>query len=74
MAALKAIYIPDHYNNNMMYLVYSGGLELLFDKQKKLTINIESKKEQFTLADLIVHLRDKHLKAKPELFVSGDNL
>ena len=74
MTALKTIYIPDYCNNNMMYFLYSGGLELLFDKQKKLTINVESKTEQFTLADLIVHLRDKHLKAKPELFVSGDNL
>jgi len=53
---------------------YSGGLELVFDKQKTLQIEVPSDKKDFNIQDLIVLLRDNYLKGKPEFFVGGDVL
>ena len=48
---------------------FSGGLELLFSGQKR--IDLELKESQFTVSQLIEHLRLNHLKEKEEMFVQG---
>uniref|UniRef100_A0A0G4I5S6 Ubiquitin-related modifier 1 homolog n=1 Tax=Chromera velia CCMP2878 TaxID=1169474 RepID=A0A0G4I5S6_9ALVE len=53
---------------------FSGGLELLVDKQKKHEVVLESTKQKVTVADLIVHIRDQMLKERHDLFALGDNL
>ena len=51
----------------------SGGLELLFDKEKTFALELDNEKVK-NLQDLIQYMRDNLLKEKPELFVSGDSL
>jgi ubiquitin related modifier 1 len=46
---------------------FSGGLELLFNNQKRITI--EGLKDDTNLAGLIAHLKAEHLKEKEEMFV-----
>lgn len=48
----------------------SGGLELLFNKQKEFAI--ELKKETNTIQDVINEMKT-HIVEKPELFVTNDN-
>ncbi|KAL0479426.1 ubiquitin related modifier 1 [Acrasis kona] len=50
---------------------FSGGLELLFDKATRLTVDVD---EKTTIKDLIAYLKQNHLKEKPELFMSGDSV
>lgn len=57
-----------------MIFGYSGGLEIAFDKQKSLELELKPEKDKFTLNDLIIYLRDEQVKGKPEFFVSGDSL
>ena len=52
-------------------LMYSGGMELLFDK--KTTIRVEIK-DGSTIRDLLHTLVKEHLKERPELFVQGDTV
>lgn len=52
---------------------FKGGLELLFDNCKKKDLKLEST-DSFTIRMLINHLKEKHLKERPELFVSGDDI
>ncbi|KAG2378238.1 hypothetical protein C9374_008381 [Naegleria lovaniensis] len=50
---------------------FSGGCELLFDNKTSLTIdNLE---EGTTMQQLILLLKDKYLKEKPELFMNNEN-
>lgn len=44
---------------------FSGGMELLFDKQKELKVNLAP---DSTLQDLIDKLKNEYLKEKEELF------
>jgi ubiquitin related modifier 1 len=46
---------------------FSGGLELLFNNQKRITI--DGLKDGINLAGLIAHLKNEHLKEKEEMFV-----
>ncbi len=46
---------------------FSGGLELLFDNQKKLDIVVED--SEFTVYNLIEYMRKNCLKEKEEMFV-----
>ena len=49
----------------------SGGLEGLFGNQKEFVLQLD---QQMTLKQLVHHFKDKHLQARPELFLSGDNV
>ena len=51
---------------------FSGGLELLFSGQKKIDIQVEA--AEFTISQLIDHLRVNHLKEKEEMFVQGSSV
>eukprot|EP00331_Platyophrya_macrostoma_P028867 CAMPEP_0176458872 /NCGR_PEP_ID=MMETSP0127-20121128/32883_1 /TAXON_ID=938130 /ORGANISM="Platyophrya macrostoma, Strain WH" /LENGTH=97 /DNA_ID=CAMNT_0017849587 /DNA_START=32 /DNA_END=325 /DNA_ORIENTATION=- len=51
----------------------SGGLELLFDKQKTIALELEGEKVK-NIHDLIFYMKDNLLKEKPELFITGDSL
>jgi ubiquitin related modifier 1 len=48
-----------------------GGLEILFDKQKNLEINVE--KNDVTIKDVIIELYSK-IKEKKELFATSDGI
>lgn len=52
---------------------FSGGAELLFANQKKLTIDlpVEGEDGKWTIGRLISFLKEKHLQERPELFVQG---
>jgi ubiquitin related modifier 1 len=50
---------------------FSGGMELIFDNRKRITIKM---KAASCLADLIFHLRDNELKERPELFMQGQSV
>ncbi|CAG9327796.1 URM1 [Blepharisma stoltei] len=54
-----------------VHIAFSGGLEDLFNKQRNLTVPLES---QLTLKQLVFHLKDRYLQTRPELFMSGDSL
>jgi len=47
---------------------FSGGMELLFEKQKQLTIEM---KDGAVLQDVIDTLKTEHLKDKEELFIQS---
>ena len=49
----------------------SGGLELLFENHKTLKIEME---EGSTVKDLILELKENHLKENPELFYTENSL
>lgn len=56
---------------------FSGGVELLFNKQKALSILIQD--ESFlnggrTLKDFLPYMRDNYLTERSELFMSGDSI
>ena len=49
---------------------FSGGLELMFDKQKNIQLTFDPKPDgtEFKLQDVIEALRVNHLKEKEEMF------
>jgi len=51
---------------------FGGGLELLFNKVKLHTIEFEEKQIQFT--KLLIFLKDKLLKQRPELFLQNNTV
>mmetsp|Transcript_584 Transcript_584/g.983 ORF Transcript_584/g.983 Transcript_584/m.983 type:complete len:98 (+) Transcript_584:54-347(+) len=53
---------------------FSGGLHLLFDKQKSLDVDVPLKDSTLIMKDLISWLKDNKLRERSELFVSGDNV
>lgn len=68
---------------------FAGGAELLFDGQKSIPITLPTgpnpdkpidsdstagKGQEWTIRRLIAHLKDNHLKERPELFVDGDTV
>lgn len=55
-------------------LGFSGGVELLFDNQRSLQLDLPNDGAAWTLRRLIQHLKTEHLKWKQELFVQGDKL
>jgi len=46
---------------------FSGGLEILFSGLKRIDLNIDE--TEFTVGQLINHLRINHLKEKEEMFL-----
>ena len=49
---------------------FSGGLELIFDKQKQLTLNVE--KSSLTIQELCLILKEK-ITEKTEFFLTKDD-
>lgn len=47
----------------------SGGLELLFNNQKDLALQVPVGEDPLTLDELIMYILGAHLKERPELFV-----
>ena len=50
---------------------FTGGMELLFGGQKRLSLPF---RENQSIRDLIQLLRNEHLRDKPELFVKDDTV
>eukprot|EP00879_Flechtneria_rotunda_P025734 GHRR01027373.1.p1 GENE.GHRR01027373.1~~GHRR01027373.1.p1 ORF type:complete len:113 (+),score=21.30 GHRR01027373.1:83-421(+) len=51
----------------------SGGLELLFGKQKEYSVDVPAN-GQLTVGQLLPWTRDQLLKDRPELFMKGDTV
>ena len=51
---------------------FSGGLELLFNNQKSLSVEVSE--AEFTVTQLIEHLRKNYVQEKEEMFVQGDSV
>eukprot|EP00879_Flechtneria_rotunda_P009744 GHRR01010193.1.p3 GENE.GHRR01010193.1~~GHRR01010193.1.p3 ORF type:complete len:100 (+),score=25.01 GHRR01010193.1:161-460(+) len=52
---------------------FSGGLELLFGKQKEYSVDVPAN-GQLTVGQLLPWTRDQLLKDRPELFMKGDTV
>lgn len=52
---------------------FSGGLELLFDGQKKIRID-DPDQQALTLRNLLSLLAKNYIKERPELFVQGETM
>ncbi|KAL6769212.1 URM1 [Auxenochlorella protothecoides x Auxenochlorella symbiontica] len=57
-------------------LEFSGGLDLLFDNQKSISVDVpaEDGKEEVTLSRVIFWARDNVLTSRPELFVQASSV
>eukprot|EP00842_Homolaphlyctis_polyrhiza_P002074 jgi/Hompol1/2868/HPOL_006201-RA len=57
-------------------LEFTGGMELLFDKQKKLALTLPDPyaDSTTTLRELISFMKTNLLKERPELFVQGETV
>lgn len=53
---------------------FGGGTELLFDKQKSISIKLEAQDQEWTVKSLIKHLCEKYIKERVELFARGDKI
>jgi len=61
----------DSHNILSIKVEFSGGAELLFDGQRQMDINLPHQDHGWTIETLIQHLKQTHLKERPELFVQG---
>ena len=52
---------------------FGGGAELLFDKQKKHSVELAAE-EEWSLARLLVWLRDNKLREREELFLKDNTV
>lgn len=59
-------------DNLRVKVEFGGGTELLFNNIKTLDVNLAA--DNCTIKGLIQHLLENHIKERPELFVSGDNI
>ncbi|XP_045456300.1 ubiquitin-related modifier 1 homolog [Melitaea cinxia] len=61
---------------------FGGGAELLFDKIKKRNVELpalkkyfpDSQRDNWTIRDLLVWIKENLLKERPELFLQGDSI
>lgn len=53
---------------------FAGGTELLFDKAKSLDIRLNESEREWTIAKLINHLNQNHIKERVELFSTGSKI
>lgn len=55
---------------------FGGGAELLFNNQKKLTVNLkkENDEDKWTVSRVIQWLKENRLKERCELFVQGNSV
>jgi ubiquitin related modifier 1 len=51
---------------------FSGGLELLFSNNKKVTC--DGLTDGTTIKGLIAHLKKEHMKDKEEMFINGETV
>ena len=58
-------------NSGNLILIYSGGLELIFNKEKKMKLEIKDK-SNITIKELLLILKEKIVE-KPEFFLNKDN-
>ncbi|XP_070531656.1 ubiquitin-related modifier 1-like [Ptychodera flava] len=61
-------------NSMTISLEFSGGAELLFDKVKKHSVNLDKSHHPWTIKKLLVWIKDNLLKERPELFLQGDTV
>lgn len=54
-----------------VFLEFSGGMELLFGGVKSAEVQVP---DDSKIRDLLVVIRDKLLKERPELFMSGSTM
>lgn len=53
----------------------SGGLELLFDNQRSMEVEIPmDRDEQLTVREAMAWMRDNVLVERPEMFMKGDTM
>ncbi|KAL3870443.1 hypothetical protein ACJMK2_038511 [Sinanodonta woodiana] len=55
-------------------LEFSGGAELLFDRQKRHDINLPKQEYPWRIQELLPWIRDNILKERPELFLQGNTV
>lgn len=55
------------------YRSLSGGLELLFNGEKDVPVELGDR-TSCTVAELLVHVRDHVITQRPELFMIGNDL
>lgn len=53
---------------------FGGGTELLFDKQKELSLELPPGQDEWTIGKLIRHLSENYVKERVELFASGEKI
>ena len=58
-------------NSGNLILIYSGGLELIFNKEKKMKLEIKDK-SNISIKELLLILKEKIVE-KPEFFLNKDN-
>uniref|UniRef100_A0A671X199 Ubiquitin-related modifier 1 n=1 Tax=Sparus aurata TaxID=8175 RepID=A0A671X199_SPAAU len=57
-----------------LFILSSGGAELLFDGVKKHHVTLPSQSEPWDVKQLLVWIQRNLLKERPELFVQGDTV
>ncbi|KAI9591809.1 ubiquitin-related modifier 1 [Syncephalis fuscata] len=55
-------------------LEFSGGMELLFDQQREISVELPAAANVATMRDLLPWIREELLKERPELFMQGDTV
>jgi len=55
-------------------LEFSGGAELLVNKQKTHQVNIQTNDKAWKIQDLLYWIRDNLLKERPELFLKDNSV
>lgn len=60
-------------NKLNLIIEFCGGLEMLFDNQRKIQINLE-RSQEWTMRKLIKYLCDNHLQKQPEMFRYEDSV
>ncbi|KAK3589259.1 hypothetical protein CHS0354_008324 [Potamilus streckersoni] len=55
-------------------LEFSGGAELLFDRQKRHDIDLPKQENPWRIQELLPWIRDNILKERPELFMQGNTV
>ncbi|CAH0730850.1 unnamed protein product, partial [Brenthis ino] len=69
-------------NSLKLQIHFGGGAELLFDKIKKREVELpplnkyfpDCNRDEWTIKDLLIWIKDNLLKERPELFLQGDSV
>ena len=62
------------YYNNDIWVICSGGMELLFDNVRNVKVDIPAKDSLLTVRETMAWMRDNLLKERPEMFMKGDTI
>jgi ubiquitin related modifier 1 len=57
-----------------MVRIFSGGMELLFDQQREISVELSESANVTTIRDLLPWIRQELLKERPELFMQEDTV